>query len=142
MDMLAGGDEKKREELELRFPDLYDLSKLDESWAICLQWSMERTKQELMEEAQKYRVPCMKVSTPEDLVEDKHFKAVNFFIELEHPVAGKFFYPGVPVKLKGCPAQVTRPAPLLGQHNELVMRDILGMTDDEITEVLAAGAIA
>ena len=140
LDMLAGGDEKKREELELRFPDLYDLSKLDESWAICLQWSMERTKQELMEEAQKYRVPCMKVSTPEDLVEDKHFKAVNFFIELEHPVAGKFFYPGVPVKLKGCPAQVTRPAPLLGQHNEEVLGE-LGYSKDDQLKLSEAGVI-
>jgi len=140
LNMLAGGDEEKRAELEKRFPDLYDISKLDESLAVCLEWSMERTKQELMEEAQKYRVPCMKVSTPQDLVEDKHFKAVNFFNEIEHPVAGRFLYPGVPVKLKGCPTQMNRPAPLLGQHNEEVFGE-LGYNQGELAKLKEAGVI-
>ena len=124
LDMLSGGNRKKRRELEERFPDLYDMSKLEESWAVCIEWSMERTKQELMEEAQRYQVPCMKVSTPGDLVEDRHFKAIDYFIDLEHPVAGRFDYPGVPIKLKGCPARVTMPAPLLGQHNDEVLEEL------------------
>jgi len=140
LNMLAGGDEKKLQELEAMFPDMYDITKLDESWAICLQWSMERTKDELMEEAQRYRVPCMRVSTPQDLVEDKHFKAVNYFIELEHSVAGKFLYPGLPFKLLGSPAQVTSPAPLLGQHNEEVLGE-LGYTKDDLEKLQETGVI-
>ena len=140
LNMLAGGDDEKRAELEERFPDLYDLSKLDESWAVCLEWSIEKTKQELMEEAQKYRVPCMKVSTPQDLVEDKHFKAVNFFRELEHPVAGRFLYPGIPAKLKDCPTPMNRPSPLLGQHNEEVFGE-LGYTRDDLAKLKEAGVI-
>ena len=101
---------------------------------------MDKTKQELMEEAQKYRVPCMKVSTPQDLVEDKHFKAVNYFGEIEHPVAGKFLYPGFPVKLKSCITQINRPAPLLGQHNEEVFEE-LGYTRDNLNKLKKAGVI-
>ena len=140
LDMLSGGDQGKRRDLEERFPDLYDMSKLEESWAVCIEWSMERTKQELMEEAQRYRVPCMKVSTPQDLLEDRHFRAIDYFIELEHPIAGRFEYPGVPVKLKGCPAQVTMPAPLMGQHNKEVLGE-LGYSRADVLALKEDGAI-
>jgi len=140
LDMLAGGDKKKREELEKQFPNLFDLSKWDESLAVCLQWLGDRTKQEAMEEAQKYRVACMKVSTPEDLVKDKHFQTVKYWVNLEHPVAGEFLYPGPPTKLEACPAQIKRPAPLLGQHTEEVLTE-LGYNKDELVELRSAGVI-
>ena len=140
LDMLAGGDKERREELEKQFPNLYDITKMDESLAVCLAWIAERTKQEAMEEAQRYRVPCMKVSTPEDLVEDKHFQAVGYWVELEHPAAGKFLYPGPPSKLKACPAQITRPAPLLGQHTEEVLGEV-GYSKDDLVKLRTAGVI-
>ena len=140
LDMLAGGDKQKRKELDEQFPDLYDLNKLDESWAVCIAWSIDKTKKELMTEAQKYKVPCMMVSTPQDLVEDEHFRAVNYWLNIEHPVAGRFLYPGLPTRFPQLTAQVNKPAPLLGQHTEEVLRE-LGYQKHDLIAFREAGII-
>jgi crotonobetainyl-CoA:carnitine CoA-transferase CaiB-like acyl-CoA transferase len=140
LDMLAGGDTQKRKELDEQFPDLWDLNKLDESWAVCLAWSMDKTKLELMAEAQKYKVPCMMVSTPEDLVENEHFKAINYWLDIEHPVAGKFLYPGLPTRFPQLATKVNQPAPLLGQHTEEILNE-LGYKNDDITGFKETGII-
>jgi crotonobetainyl-CoA:carnitine CoA-transferase CaiB-like acyl-CoA transferase len=54
---------------------------------------------------------------------------------------GNIPYSGHQFRIRGYDSGPRFPAPLLGQHNEFVMRDILGMTDEEITEALAAGGI-
>jgi crotonobetainyl-CoA:carnitine CoA-transferase CaiB-like acyl-CoA transferase len=61
---------------------------------------------------------------------------------MDHPEMGNIPHTGHQFRIRGYDSGPRFPAPLLGQHSELVMRDILGMTDEEITEVLAAGAIA
>jgi crotonobetainyl-CoA:carnitine CoA-transferase CaiB-like acyl-CoA transferase len=140
LDMLAGGDVQKRRELDEQFPDLWDLNKLDESWAVCLAWSMDKTKLELMAEAQKYQVPCMMVSTPEDLVENEHFQAINYWLDIEHPVAGKFLYPGLPTHFPQLATKANKPAPLLGQHTEEVLNE-LGYVNDDIMMLKETGVI-
>ena len=140
LDMLAGGDEQKRKELGEQFPDLYDLDKLYESWAVCIAWSIDKTKKELMAEAQKYKVPCMMVSSPQDLLEDEHFRAVNYWLDIEHPVAGKFLYPGLPTRFPQFTEQANKPAPLLGQHTEEVLSE-LGYREDDIKGFKQTGII-
>jgi formyl-CoA transferase len=56
-------------------------------------------------------------------------------IEAEHPVAGKVKMVGFPVKLSDTPATCRTPPPLLGEQNEEVLKDILGMSDEQITEL-------
>lgn len=140
LDMLAGGDKQKRKELGEQFPDLYDMNKLYESWAVCFAWSADRNKKELMAEAQKYKVPCMMVSTPQDLLEDEHFRAVNYWLDIEHPVAGRFLYPGLPTRFPQLSAQVNKPAPLLGQHTEEVLTG-LGYSKTKQAQLKKAGVI-
>jgi formyl-CoA transferase/CoA:oxalate CoA-transferase len=60
---------------------------------------------------------------------------------MDHPEMGNTPYTGDRFRIRGYEGGPRFLPPLLGQHNELVMREILGMSDDEITEVLAAGAI-
>jgi crotonobetainyl-CoA:carnitine CoA-transferase CaiB-like acyl-CoA transferase len=140
LDMLAGGDRQKRKELDEQFPDLYDLNKLYESWAVCIAWSIDKTKKELMTEAQKYKVPCMMVSTPQDLVEDEHFRAVNYWLNIKHPVAGRFRYPGLPTRFPQLIARGNKPAPLLGQHTEEVLHE-LGYQKNDLIAFREAGVI-
>ena len=54
---------------------------------------------------------------------------------------GNIPYTGHEFRIRGYESGPRFPAPCLGEHNEQVMRDILGMTDEEIVEVLAAGAV-
>ena len=54
------------------------------------------------------------------------------FLEMEHPEIGKRIVVAAPWKLSPTPARVNRPSPLLGEHNEYVFGELLGMSRDEM----------
>ena len=53
-------------------------------------------------------------------------------VEITHPVAGPMKIAGNPIKLSDTPGKVSEPAPLLGQHTDWVLRDVLGWDDERI----------
>ncbi len=72
------------------------------------------------------------LQTGEDLLEnDPQLKHRNFFRELDHPEVGKHHVPGPPFKLSETPFELKR-APLVGEHNEYVLKEILGMSDEDM----------
>ena len=73
---------------------------------------------------------------------DPQLEHRGFFRYMEHPEMGNVPHTGHQFRVRGYDSGPRFPAPLLGQHNETVMREILGMTDEEITEALVAGGIA
>ena len=76
------------------------------------------------------------VATGEDLLEhDPQLKHRRFFQELDHPEIGKHYARGPAFVLSKCPCELQR-APLLGEHCEYVLKEILGMSDDEIAELV------
>ena len=109
--------------------------------AIFMPWLMERTQQEVVSSAQAHRLPCTPVYTIDGVVKDAQSKARGFFVEIEHPVAGKITYPGLPFRLPETPSQPQRPAPLLGQHNREVYRERLGYTGEELVRLRQLGVI-
>jgi len=88
-------------------------------WALLSAWSRQYAKHDIAHWGQEKRIPCFPVNTVEDLLRDAHLAARQFFIDLDHPVAGSLTYPGVPYRFSNAPLPLqARPAPLLGQHNE------------------------
>ena len=81
------------------------------------------------------------VQNGRDLFEDPQMQARNHYRKLDHPEAGPTRYDGPPFTMSGLPLEV-RPAPLLGEHNDYVFRDLLGLTDEEISDGYAEGFIA
>lgn len=73
-------------------------------------WIIEHTKREIIEAGQAAGALCGPINTTEDLLNDFHWQAREFWVEVEHPVTGKLTYPGAPFKMKGTPWQVSRPA--------------------------------
>jgi crotonobetainyl-CoA:carnitine CoA-transferase CaiB-like acyl-CoA transferase len=124
-----------------RFKDLGDMTRKDEFDAIFLPWMVERTKQEIMEKAQKEGLPAAALLTPKDVVEDRHLKERNFFVEISHPEAGTFKYPGAPFKMGKTPWAACSPAPCLGQHNESVYGDLLGYDKKDLVRLRNTGVI-
>jgi crotonobetainyl-CoA:carnitine CoA-transferase CaiB-like acyl-CoA transferase len=61
--------------------------------------------------------------------------------EIEHPVAGRMRLVGSPITLSETPAEIRSPAPLLGQHSEEILRDVLGYEPDRIEALRKAKAI-
>ncbi|HXK34448.1 MAG TPA: CoA transferase [Dehalococcoidia bacterium] len=113
----------------------------DELEAKITEWTRERTPEELMPLLQSHGVPAGIVQHSKDVLEDEHLKARGYFEYLDHPETGRSVYDGAPFKLSKTPGSLKTPAPLLGQHNDYVCKEILGMSDEEIAEALIEQAL-
>jgi benzylsuccinate CoA-transferase BbsF subunit len=105
------------------------------------EWTINYTPQEVMRRMQKAGVPAGVVESGEDLVADPQLKHRGTHVILEHPEIGPHIYHHPPYRFSKTPNKLTMPAPCLGQHNEYVLKEILGMSDDEIADLLVAGAL-
>jgi formyl-CoA transferase len=63
------------------------------------------------------------------------------YVELDHPQRGKWFNVGMPIKLSASPAKIER-SPLLGEHTDDVLRNVLGYDEAKVSAMKAAGAFS
>jgi len=103
-------------------------------------WTRTRQAEELMQQLQSAGVPAGVVQTPEDLRSDPQLAHRGHFWMLDHPTMGHRAYDGPSFRLSETPAELTKAAPLLGEDNEHVYKDIVGMSDEEYVEHLVSGA--
>ncbi len=114
----------------------------DELEACLGEWTRSQIAEDVMEALQAKGVPAGVVQNNRDVLDrDPHLKARQYYQYLDHPETGRSAHDGAPFRLSKTPGTLHSPAPLLGQHNEQVCKDILGMTDDEIAEALVAQAL-
>ena len=85
-------------------------------------------------------VPAYAVLRPSDLYDDPQLAHRGFFVTLDHPVMGPTPYDGPATIFSRTPARLRTPAPCLGQHNEQVVRELLGADAAEHERLRAAGA--
>jgi len=105
------------------------------------QWTVNYPPEEIMTRLQEAGVPAGAVESGEDLVADPQLNHRGTHVILEHPEIGPHIYQPPPYRFSKTPHELTMPAPCLGQHNEYILKDILGMSDDEVAELLIAGAL-
>ena len=105
------------------------------------QWTCTRPAPEVMGLLVKEGVPAGVVQRSSDLLKDPQLAHRGFFRYMDHPEMGHIPYTGHQFRIAGYDSGPRFPAPVLGQHNEQVLRDILGMTDDEVTEAIIGGAL-
>jgi crotonobetainyl-CoA:carnitine CoA-transferase CaiB-like acyl-CoA transferase len=86
-------------------------------------------------------VPMGAVNTLDAAVAHPQVVARGALVEITHPVAGTIRVTGPPVRLSETPGSVRSPAPLLGQHTDQILRERLGLSDDEIGRLRSAGVI-
>ncbi|MXX81129.1 MAG: CoA transferase [Chloroflexi bacterium] len=104
------------------------------------EWTRTQQAEELMERLQNAGVPAGVVQTPEDLRNDPQLAHRGHFWMLDHPTMGHRAYDAPSFRLSETPAELTKAAPLLGEDNEYVYKDIVGMSDEEYVEHLVSGA--
>jgi benzylsuccinate CoA-transferase BbsF subunit len=125
-----------------RFADAYrrrqHRSELD---AMITTWTNQHTPDEVMEILQSASVAAMPVMNLEDQFRNPHLREREIHLESEHPKVGLEFLHGIPWHLSGTPGRIRRPAPLLGEHNQYVFGDLLGLPEREIHRLMEAGAI-
>jgi formyl-CoA transferase len=100
---------------------------------------MTKTKFEVMDILNEYDVPCGPILSMKELAEDQSLRATGTVVEVDHPKRGKYLSVGNPIKLSASPSEVTR-SPLLGEHTDEILREVLGYTDKEVTQIRASGA--
>jgi CoA:oxalate CoA-transferase len=116
------------------------LAYADEFDELVTPWFLQRTKKEIVELCQEWRVPAAPVNNVSDLLEEEQYKTRSFWMELDHPLAGKHPYAGSPFKMSETPADYNR-APLLGEHNEEIYLNRLGLSRTEMDKLKGDGVI-
>jgi len=97
------------------------------------EWFAQWRVDDLYKAAQAKRIPLAPAYDAAGLLESQHLREREFFVSLDHPVAGTYRYPGSPYHgFSETPAEVREPAPTLGQHNQEVYGGILGLSQEEI----------
>jgi benzylsuccinate CoA-transferase BbsF subunit len=105
------------------------------------EWTINQTPYQAMRILQKVGVAAFPSLDSQGLSSDRHLKERGMFTEVEHPVMGRRVVIAPHWKFSHTPASSCRHAPLLGEHNEYVFGELLGMRLDEITEFEERGII-
>jgi crotonobetainyl-CoA:carnitine CoA-transferase CaiB-like acyl-CoA transferase len=104
----------------------------EEFMAVFLPWCLERTKQECVVKGQKAGVLCMPVNDMREVTSDPHLDDRGYWIEIDHPVAGRLKYPGAQIKADEMRCAGRKSAPLLGQDNKPIYCERLGYTKRDL----------
>ena len=107
---------------------------------IVTEWTLRHTKREVMEKIGGAGVPAGAVFDIQDLITNEDMHRRGIMQTIEHPARGAVVVPAWPVRFGGRPMDVTT-APLLGQHNEAVLGELLGMSGEDVAGLRAEGAI-
>ncbi|MFC1934624.1 CaiB/BaiF CoA transferase family protein [Chloroflexota bacterium] len=113
----------------------------DELHRVIGAWTGERTVEEVLQSCDQYDVEAAPVLSLPEVMENPQVKARKYFEELEHPLLGKTTYPGPLLKGYPTPTHMIHPAPLLGEHNGYVCRELLGYSEEKIRMLQDTGAI-
>ena len=98
-------------------------------------WTRERTQTEIMHLLQKADVAATPVYDTDSLIADPQFQHREFLVSLDHPVTGDHLVAGIPGKYSAINQPRYTPAPCLGQDNEYVFGEILGLSPQEIAHL-------
>lgn len=96
-----------------------------------------KTVDEWLKELEEAGIPCGPINTIDRVINDPQVQAREMIVETDHPVAGKIKMAGVPIKMSATPGAVERPAPLLGQHTEEILAEVLGLSAEEVAALRA-----
>ena len=86
-------------------------------------------------------LPCGPINTVPEVFAHPQVRARELVLEIAHPAAGPVRLTGFPYKFSGTPAQVRRPPPLLGQHTEEILTEMLGYAAEEVSALREQGAM-
>ncbi|MBM3118282.1 MAG: CoA transferase [Chloroflexi bacterium] len=110
-----------------RWQNQEELDKLIENWTV------NYNHYEVMEMLQKAGIAAMPCFNAEELFNNPHLKHRQCWTKIIHPILGEQVMLAPPWKLSTTPANINSPAPLLGQHEDYVFKELLGMTDNDIS---------
>jgi formyl-CoA transferase len=93
-----------------------------------------------MDICNKHDIPVGPILSMKEIAEEPSLRATGTVVEVDHPVRGKYLTVGNPVKMSDSITEVRR-APLLGEHTEEILTDVLGYSVEEYAAIKSSGAI-
>lgn len=133
-------------------PDLGEEAEFDTNWKrvqrheevkiLVEAWTVTKPVKEIVDALLAAGIPAAPINNIEQVVSDPHIAgAREMFVEVDHPKAGKMKITGSHIKLSETKPCIKTPAPLLGQHNDEVYKDFLGLSADEIAAMKQEGLL-
>lgn len=117
------------------------MKRIEDTEQILGDWVAERTADEVVALVRGAGLPCAKVATIDEVVEDPQIRHREMLVEIDHPTVGTFPMHGLNVHFSETKESIRRAAPLLGQHNQEVFGEWLGMSRDEVARLGELGVI-
>ncbi len=105
------------------------------------EWAAERTVEEIVDALVGVGVPVAPINGVDGVVEDPQVRHRGMLVEIEHPEAGTVKTVNFPIKFSKSPAKIRMAAPLLGQHNDEVLTELLGYGREKLESLRKDGVI-
>ena len=122
-------NEEKYKDMKSRLRNVEELDKRIENW------TKQYTPHQVMNILQAFGVAAGAVQNGENIYHDIHLRANNFFIQQNLPRLGGITMPGAPVHFSDTDINLPRRAPVLGEHNNYVYSELMGISEDEIKKM-------
>ena len=113
----------------------------DELKLLIESWTNQHDPYVAMKTLQRAGVAATPTLDSLQLLQDPHMNERGFVSHVDHPVAGRRLLGTTAWKIEGSPPLEIRPAPLLGQHNDQVLQDLLGLSSSELAHYQNTGAL-
>ena len=104
-------------------------------------WTSQRTADEVLEVMREASVPAGKLFTAEDMLSDEQYAARQNVVEVEDPEIGPFPMQNVVPRFSETPGEIRWTGPKLGQHNDEVFKDLVGMGEEDLTRLRERGIV-
>ena len=101
---------------------------------------MSKTKFEVLDICNPLNIPVGPILSMKELAEEPSLRETGTIVEVDHPERGTYLTVGNPVKLSDSPSEVVR-SPLLGEHTDEILREVVGLSDNDIAAARDEGAI-
>jgi benzylsuccinate CoA-transferase BbsF subunit len=120
-----------------RFGDRYcRLQNRDALDKLVAQWTIAYTAREVTDILQSAGVAAAPYMTSKDQYNDPGFREREIVIEVDHPRSGTETFYGIPLKLSETPGRIRSSGPTLGEHNDYVFKDLLGLSQQEVDRLV------
>ena len=110
------------------------LPRLKPIFATIEEWTMTKTKFEVMELCNAVDIPVGPILSMKEIAEEQSLRDTGTVVEVDHPTRGKYLTVGNPVKMSDSITEVKR-SPLLGEHTEEILTKVLGYSAKELAEI-------
>ena len=103
-------------------------------------WTMTKTKYEVMDICNPLNIPVGPILSMKEISEEPSLRDTGTIVDVEHPERGNYLTVGCPIKLSDTDVEVTR-SPLLGEHTDEILAEVLDYNADEIATIKESGAV-